>query len=201
MHLEDLLTTTNIRQSHHHLAIKTTRTQQSRIQHIRTVGGSNHNDCLMAFKAIHLNQHLVQRLLPLIVTTAKTCATLTPYCINFINEDDTGCRLLGLFKHVAHAGGTDTDKHLDKIGTRDREEGNLGFTGNGLGQQSLTCTRLANHENAFGDLAAQFLEAGWILEVVNQLFHLFFGLIATSHISKGGLDLIFTHQTGTALAK
>ena len=100
MHLEDLLTTTNIRQSHHHLAIKTTRTQQSRIQHIRTVGGSNHNDCLMAFKAIHLNQHLVQRLLPLIVTTAKTCATLTPYCINFINEDDTGCRLLGLFKHI-----------------------------------------------------------------------------------------------------
>ncbi len=49
-------------------------------------------------KSIHFNKQLVKRLFTLIMTAAKTCATLTTYCINFINENNTRSIFLRVFK-------------------------------------------------------------------------------------------------------
>ena len=69
VNFQDLFTTTHIWQPHHHLAVKTARTQQRWVQYIRTVSRCDNDDAFVAFKTIHLNQHLVQGLLTLIVTT------------------------------------------------------------------------------------------------------------------------------------
>ena len=64
----------------------------------------------IAFKTIHLDQHLVQGLLTFIVTTAQTGATLATDRIDFIDEDDAGEASWPV--RTCHApGGTDTDEH------------------------------------------------------------------------------------------
>ncbi|CSB05729.1 Uncharacterised protein [Vibrio cholerae] len=59
MHFKNLLTTTHIWQAYHDLTVKTSRTQQCWVQHVRTVGCRDDNNAFIAFKTIHLNQHLV----------------------------------------------------------------------------------------------------------------------------------------------
>ena len=135
------------------------------------------------------------------MTTTQTGATLATYRINFIDEDDAGGRFLGLFEHVTHPGGTDTDEHLHEIGTRDGEEWHLGLARNGLGQQSLTGTGRTNQQHTGRDLATQFLEFARVAQIVDQLLHLFLGFITTCNVSKGSLDLIFAHQASLALAE
>ena len=99
------------------LAIKTTGTHQRSIENIRTVGGRHDDDAGVAFEAIHLRQELVEGLLPLIVATTKAGTTLTTDGVDLVNEDDAGSIFLGLLEQIAHAAGTDADKHLDELGT------------------------------------------------------------------------------------
>ncbi len=70
MHFQDLFTTANIRQTNNNLTVKAARTQQRRVKNVRTVGRRDNDDTFVTLKTIHLNQHLVQRLLTFIVTAA-----------------------------------------------------------------------------------------------------------------------------------
>src|SRR6266700_1843511 len=45
--------------------------------------------------------------------------------VDFVDEYDAGCVLLGLLEHVAHAARTDAHEHLDEVGARDGEEGHV----------------------------------------------------------------------------
>lgn len=81
---------------HPHLTVKASRAQQCLVQHIRAVGGGQHNDTRVALKAIHLSQQLVDGLLALIIATTQAGATLTADGINLINEDDARGLSLGL---------------------------------------------------------------------------------------------------------
>ncbi len=198
MDLKDLFPPTNIGEGHHHLAVKAARPQQSGVQHIRTVGGGNHDHPLIAFKTIHLYQQLVERLFPLIMAPAQTGATVAAYRIDFIDEDDTGGVLLCLFEHIAHASSTDTDKHFDKIGTGNRKKRHLGFTGNRLRQQGFTGPGRTHHQHATGNPAAQFLEFAGITEKFHQFGHLFLGLFDAGDIIEGNLNLILSQHAGLA---
>ncbi len=117
VHLENLLTTTHIRQRYDHLPVKTARTQQSGIQHIRPVSRSNDDDALVTFKTVHLDQQLVEGLLALIVTAAETRTAMTTDRIDFVDKDNARCMLLGLLEHVAHARCANAHEHLDKVRT------------------------------------------------------------------------------------
>ena len=201
MHLENLLATTNVRQPYDNLAVETTRTQQSRIKHVRTVGSCDNNNAVVHLEAVHLNQQLVQCLLALIVTTTKAGTTVTTYCIDLVDENNTGSLFFGLIKHVAYTRRTHTYKHLDKIRTRDGEEWHFGLTGDGFCQQCLTGTRLTDHQNASRNAATQALEFVGFAQEVDQFLYVFLGLFNTSHIRECHFDLVFTQQFGLALAE
>src|SRR5690606_40363159 len=143
--IQTLLATNNIRQIHHHLTFKTARTQQSWVQHIRTVGSSNHNHAFATFKTIHFYHHLVQSLLTLIVSATQASAPMTSHCVDFVDKNDTGRLLLGLLKHIPHTGSTHPDKHLHKVRTRNGEEGNLGLASDSFSEQGFTGTGRADH--------------------------------------------------------
>jgi hypothetical protein len=118
VHLEDLLAALDVRVRHHDLAVETARTQQRRVQHVRTVGGRNQDDALIGFEAVHLHQQLVERLFALVIAAAKACATVPADGVDFVDEDDARRILLGLLEHVAHAAGADADEHLDESPNR-----------------------------------------------------------------------------------
>ena len=201
VHFQNLLATTNIRQADHYLAVETPRAQQRRVEHVRTVGGGDNDDAVVHLEAIHLHQQLVEGLLALIVTAAQTGATVATDSVDFVDEDDAGRMFLGLLEHVTHTAGTDTDEHLDEIGTGDGEERHLGLARNGLGQQGLAGAGRADHQHAARNAATEALELARITQELDQLADLFLGLVATGDVRQGGLDLILGEQARLRLAE
>ena len=108
----------HVRQRHDDLAIEAAGTQQGRIEHVRPVGRRDHDDAIVAFEAIHLDQQLVERLLALVMAAAQARTALPADGIDLVDENDAGSVLLGLLEHVAHARSADADEHLDEIGAR-----------------------------------------------------------------------------------
>jgi hypothetical protein len=68
--LEDRFPAPHIRQIHSDLPVEASRTQQSRIENIRTVGGGNNDDAFLRIEPVHLHEQGIQCLLALVVATA-----------------------------------------------------------------------------------------------------------------------------------
>jgi hypothetical protein len=134
VYFENELAATYVWQRHDDLAIKAPGPQQCRIQHIGTVGRGDDDDALAALEAIHLDQHLVQGLFALVVAATETGTTMATDRIEFVDEYDAGCLLLGLVEHVAHTRCADTDEHLDKVRAGDREERHFRLARDRLGE-------------------------------------------------------------------
>ncbi len=131
---ENSFAAVDIRPAYHHPTVETAGAQQRGIEHIRAVGRRHQNHAFVGFEAVHLHQQLIQRLLALVVTAAETCAAVTSYGVDFIDEDDAGRVLLALFEQIAHAAGAHANEHFDEIRARNREKGHAGFAGNGARQ-------------------------------------------------------------------
>src|SRR3972149_1676729 len=132
---------------------------------------------------------------------AETGAAMPANGINLINEDDARCMLLGLLEHITHTGRTNTYKHLDEIRTGDSKERDLGFAGDGLGQECFAGTGRTHHQDTTRNFAAEFLELARVTQELNEFADFFLGLFHTGDIIERHLDLIFSHQPRTALAE
>ena len=143
---------------HVDLAVEAARAQQRGIQDVRPVGRGHHDHAEVGFEAVHLDQHLVERLLALVVAAAEAGAALAADRVDFVDEDDAGRVLLGVLEHVAHAGRAHADEHLDEVRAGDREERHLGFAGDALGQQGLAGAGRADQQQAARNAAAELLE-------------------------------------------
>ena len=90
MYLEDRFPAAHVRPVQDHPPVKTTRTEQCWVQDVGPIGGGDNDDVGIGIKAIHLDQDLIERLLPFVVATAQACAAVTPDSINFVHKDDAG---------------------------------------------------------------------------------------------------------------
>jgi len=109
--------------------------------------------------------------------------------------------LLALGEQVADPRGADADEHLDEVGTGDREEGDIGLTGDGLGEQGFAGTRRAGEQHALGDATAEDREFLGVPEKIDDLFQFFLGLVNPGHILEGHLVLALLHQPRPVLAE
>src|SRR5207342_292432 len=105
------LTALDIRPADNDAPIETTGTEQSGIEHVRTVGRGNENDALIGLEAIHLDEQLVQRLLALVVAAAKARATVPADGVDLVDEDDARGVLLALLEQVADTRRPDAHEH------------------------------------------------------------------------------------------
>ena len=121
--------------------------------------------------------------------------------IDFVDEDNARRVLLRILEHVADTRGADTDKHFNEIGTGDREEGHLGLASNGLRQQGLAGTRIADHQHTLGNTPTELLKFRRIAQEVNQLLDLLLSLVTASNIDKGHRILCLIHHPRTRLAE
>ncbi len=184
MHLEDLLAADDVRVRHDDLAVETARTQQRRIEHVRTVGRGDEDDALVGLEAVHLDQQLVQRLLALVIAAAEAGAAMAADRVDFVDEDDAGRVLLGLLEHVAHAARADADEHFDEVGTRNREERHVGLAGDGARQQRLAGARRADEQHAARDLAAEPLELLRVAQEFDDFLEILLGLVDAGDVVK-----------------
>ena len=201
VHAQDLLAAVHVRVRHHHLAVEPAWTKQRRVQHVRTVGGSDQDHPLVALEAVHLDQHLVEGLLALVVAAAEAGAAMAADRVDLVDEDDAGRALLALLEHVADAGRADAHEHLHEVRAGDGEERHVGLTGDGARQQRLAGAGRAHQQHALGDLAAQALELLRVLEEVHDLLELGLGLVDAGYVLEGDAALLLGQQLGARLAE
>src|SRR5882724_11197959 len=121
--------------------------------------------------------------------------------VNFIDENDARSILFALLEKIADAARAHTDKHFDEVRAGNREEGNVGFAGNGPRQQSLAGAWRPNEQHALGNPAAKFLEFLRILQELNNFLEFFLGFIGSGDVLKRSLFLLRREQTRARLPK
>ena len=141
MNGEDAFASLHIGTVDHDPPIEAAGPQQRRIENVGTVGRRDEDDTLVRLEAVHLDEQLIQRLLSFIVSAAKAGAAVSADCVDLIDKDDAGSVLFALLEEVANARGADADEHLDEVRAADREERNVGFAGDGTGEERLAGSR------------------------------------------------------------
>lgn len=96
-----------------HLPIESARPNECGVQDVAAVGGRDDHNTAARIKAVHLGEHLVERLVALVIADRTTADA--PHRVNLIDEDNRRCILAGRREQVAHARRADADEHLDKL--------------------------------------------------------------------------------------
>ena len=90
MDLEDGLAASHVRPVEHDAAVEASRAQQGRVEDIGAVGGRHDDDVGVGVKPVHLDQHLVEGLLALVMAAAEPGAALAADGVDLVDEDDAG---------------------------------------------------------------------------------------------------------------
>ena len=112
----------DVRLIHHNLPVKAPRAEQCRIKDIRPIRSRDNDDAFIGGKPIHLDQKLVECLLPLVMTATDPRAALTTDSIDLVNKYNAGGVLFRLIEKVAHPRRADAYEHFHEIGAADGEK-------------------------------------------------------------------------------
>ena len=184
MHAKNFFSTAHIGIIYSHTAVKTTGTKQCGVKDIGAVRCRHDNYTGVRSKSVHLHQKLVQRLLTLIVTAAKACASVSTNGINFIDENNTCRRFSCVIKKITHTGSSDAHIHLHKIRSGNREERNTSFAGNSLCKKCFTRTGRAYKKNTSRNSCAKLHKFRWILQEFYNFFKLCLLFFTTRNINE-----------------
>ena len=177
-------------QRHHDHAVEATGPQQRGVEDVGTVGRRHHHDALGRLEAVHLGEHLVERLLALVVTAAETGAALAADRVDLVDEDDRGRLLARGLEEVAHARRADTDEHLHEVGAGDRDERNARLTGDGARDERLAGSRRTDEQHALRDARADVLELARHLQEVDDLGDLLLHRAVARDVAERRLRLV-----------
>ena len=192
--LEDSLPALDVGKGHHDPAIEPSGAQERRIQHVRPVRRGDQDDAVVGLEAVHFDEQLVQGLFPLIVSAAETRSPLAAHGVDLVDEDDARRVLLALFEQVAHPAGPDAHEHFDEVRAADGEEGNVGFPGDGAGQQGLARSGRPHEQHSLGNPPSEALELLRFLEEIDDFLKLFLWLVDAGHVLEGDLLLLVRRQ-------
>ena len=121
--------------------------------------------------------------------------------VDLVDEDDRGRVLLGLLEEVADPAGADAHEHLDEVGAGDRVERHAGLAGHRAREQRLAGAGRAVEQHALGDLGADGLELGRLLEELLDLAELLDRLVAARDVGEGRLRHVLGDQLGLGLGE
>ena len=164
------------------LSIETSRTKKCLIKNISTICSCNSDNSGVSIETVHLYKKLVNGLLTLVISSSKSCATLTSNCINLVNENNTGGVLLSLGENITYTRSSNSDKHLYELGSRDGDEGNSSFSSNSLCEKGLTGTGRSIKDNSTRNTASVSIVKLRLLEEINNLNKLKLCSIASCNI-------------------
>src|SRR2546421_12610212 len=198
---QDRLAALHIRGVHGDLPVEPARPQQRRVEDVRPVGRRDQDHAALGVEAVHLDQQLVEGLLALVVPAAEPGAPVPADRVDLVHEDDRRRVGLGLLEQVAYPGGADTDEHLHEVGAGDGIERYAGLAGHGPGQQRLTGTGRPEQQYALGDLRAERLVLGRVLQEVLDLVQLFDRLVGPGHGGERGIRDLLGDELRPGLAE
>ena len=152
MHPQDVGAPLGRRHADRDNAVKAPGTCEGAVQDVGPIGGRDYQDTARSsilFEAVHLGQQLVDGLVLLGVGRSGACTTLTSDAVDLVYEYNTRRLLLGLLEDLANASGPDAHEHLDELGARRDDHGDLGFASDGACEERLAAPGRAAQQDAF----------------------------------------------------
>ena len=200
MDLEDIDSSLKVRQFHRDAPVKTAGSGQGGVERLGAVCRRQDDHSQILLETVHFRQQLVQGLLALIVSAERAAVTLFADRVDLIDEDDAGCLLFGLVEQVAHLGRAHADKHLHEFRAGHGEEGNVGLTGDRLGQHGLAGSGRSHQQDALGHGRADLLVFSGIVQILHDLHEIFLGFLFARDIREADAFGRFDIDLGVALA-
>ena len=200
MYFQSLDSSFQIRALHDNSPVKTSRTKQRLVKDFRTVGRRQDDQTFGRIETVHLCQKGVQRLFPLVVSSAVGGITALTDGVHLVDKDNTRRHGLGLLEQVTHTGRADADKHFDEVRTAQREERYICLAGHRLGKQRLTGSRRAHKESSLRQLRADFCIFTRIMKEVHHLRECLLRFILSRHIRKCNAGFFLHIYFGVALS-
>src|SRR5439155_15330639 len=137
---------------------------------------------LFRIEAVHLDEQLLQGLLTLVMTATQSSAEVTTDGVDFLDDDDARSVRLALLEQITHSARADSDEHLDKIGSRHREEGPARFTSDGSGEKGFPRAGRADQQCTLRQPPAEFGELLRIFQELDDLLQLDLRLVSASDV-------------------
>ncbi len=201
MHLQNLLATFHVWCVDLDLTVESTRSKQSRVQDVGSVGCCNQNHIGLGIKTVHLDKKLIQGLFALVVTAAHSSATVSTDGVNLVDEDDRRRVFFGLSEEVTHTRSSHTNEHFHEVGAGDRIEGHVRLTGHSTREKGFSCSRRAIEQHTLRDSGAHLLELLGVLQEFLNLMKLLDSLIRAGHVLEGDRWGFLRHKLRSRLAK
>ena len=178
------LTSGEVRQLDRHAAVKAAGARERGVERFGAVRCGEDDDAVVALKAVHFREKLVERLFTLVVAAHRAAAALLADGVDLVDEHDTRGLLLRLAEKIAHLARAHADEHLHELRTGDGEERHVRFTCHGLGKHRLARSRRADKENALRHRRAGVRVLARIMEIVHDLGKAFLRLVLPGDIVK-----------------
>lgn len=118
--------------------IKSSRSKQCRIQNIRSIGSSDHDNLCGIIKSVHFSQNLIQCLFLFLMPSCISYSSFFPYSIDLIDKDNSPADRFRLSKKLSHLSCSHTYEHFHKLRAGNREKWDIRFSCNRSCKQSLT---------------------------------------------------------------
>ena len=183
------------------LAVETAGAEECGVEDVGAVGCGDDDDAVLRVEAVHFDEESIERLLAFVMPSSHAVTTVAPHRIDFVDKNEAGGTFAALFEHVTDARGADPDEHFDEVRPADAEERNIGLAGDSAGEEGFASPGGSDHENPFGDAAAEFLEFFRVTEEVDQFGDFFPRLFNPGDILEGDLVFVPRHHAGFAFAE
>mmetsp|Transcript_2138 Transcript_2138/g.2898 ORF Transcript_2138/g.2898 Transcript_2138/m.2898 type:complete len:205 (-) Transcript_2138:471-1085(-) len=177
------------------LTINSTRTKQSSIQYINSIGSHNHLNILRRLKPIQLIQQFKHRSLHFRISTTRTAAC-TSNTINLIHKNYTRSSLTRHHKQLTNHTRTFPNILLHKLSTRHTHKGTIRMMRHSPRQQRLTRPRRPIQQHTLRLRHTQRLKQLRMLNrQLNHLLNLHHLLLqSTNHIVRTIRDCLHLHK-------
>ena len=181
------------------LAVEASGTQKRRVEYVGAVRRGDEDYARASFKAVHLDEQLVQRLLAFVVSAAEAGSAVASHRVYFVYEYYAGLIFARLLEEVADARRADADEHFDEVGAADAEEGNVGLARDGSRKERLTRSGSAEQKHAARHSRAELREFRGVFEELHDLFKLFLRFVASGDVVEGHLRAVVEEKLRLAL--
>src|SRR5277367_1444569 len=141
MDLENLFPSRQVWAIDRDMSIESARSHECWIQRINTIRPRQHNNMFRCSKPIHLYKDLIQRLFPLIIAHTKF-PPIPRFSnrIDFVDKDNRRLMTSCLSEQITYTRCSYTNKHFDKLGPRDRKEGDSSFARRSFCKECFSCS-------------------------------------------------------------
>ena len=198
MHLQYLFAAADVGPIDQHMAIEATGAEQGGVERFGSVRGRQDDDAAVALEAVHLDEQRVQGLFALVVPADDARAARLAECIEFVDENNAGGFRFGLLEHIADAGRTDADEHLDEVGARQAEERHARLAGDRFGEQRLAGARRADEQDPLRNSTAETLILLRTLQELDDFTEFFHRLVDAGDVLERDADIFLSVHLAAA---